>query len=116
LVKERISMKTLGTGLCIFLLLAAATAILAVSYYRVLVVEAISRVPIPGAYITLERSSGPSEETGQTDANGRLAFWNAPLPLPRHICAQSTFYPPACVGAIGFGQRIIQLAVPSGAP
>jgi hypothetical protein len=110
-------MKTLVLSACVFLLLAAVmAAFLAISYHRVVVVEGISGTPIPGAYISLERSSGSPEDAGQTDANGRLAFWTAPLPLPRLICAQSTFYPTACVSAIGLGRRTIQLAVPAGAP
>jgi hypothetical protein len=102
---------------CVFLLLAAAAAaFLAISHHQVVVVEAISRTPLPRAYIILERTSGSPEEVGQTDSSGRLSFWNAPLPLPLRICAQSTFYATDCVSAVGFGQRIIELAVPTGAP
>jgi hypothetical protein len=110
-------MKTLFLSLGGFLLLAVLlAAVLAVCYHRVVVVESIGETPIPGAYITLERSSGSPEELGQTDPAGRLTFWSAPLPLPRLICAQSTFYPIACVSAISLQVRIIALAVPSAAP
>jgi hypothetical protein len=101
----------------IFLLLAGITlAVMATCYHRVLVVEGTSGMPLEGAYITLERSSGASAEAGRTDANGRLAFWSTPLPLPRLICASSTFLPPACVGANGLTPRRIELAVPAGTP
>jgi len=102
---------------CVVLLfIAIITAFLAVSYHRVMVVEGIGGTPIPGAYITIERSSGDPEEVGRTDANGRLVFWIPPLPLPRIICAQATFYPPACVSAIGLPPQRIELPVPASSP
>ena len=97
---------------CAALVLAALIlAVLATCYHRVIVVDGIDSTPIPGAYISLERSSAASEEVGRTDANGKLTFWSTPLPLPRTICAQSTFYPLSCVRAIGLAPRIIELAV-----
>jgi hypothetical protein len=109
--------KTLVLSACAFLLLAVIMiAILAISYHRVEVIDGISRTPMPGAYITLERASGSLEEAGQTDASGRLDFWSAPLPLPRIICAQYTFYATACANAIGLWRQIIELPVPPNAP
>jgi hypothetical protein len=84
------------------LILAAITlAVLAASCHRILVIEGISGIPISGAYITIERSSGSPEDVGSTDENGELVFWTSPLPIPQIICAQKTFYPPGCVNAIG---------------
>ena len=94
------------------LLAVLAVTVLAVLYHRVVVVEAIGGTPIPGAYVRLERSSGEVEEVGQTGADGKLAFWTAPLPLPRTICASATFYPPACASAINLRTIRIELAVP----
>jgi hypothetical protein len=109
--------KTLVLSACALLLLAAImAAVLAICYHQVVVIEGLSGAAIPGAYIILERASGSPEEAGQTDANGRLSFWSAPLPLPRIICAQSTFYPAACVSAMGLKRHIIQLAVPASSP
>ena len=102
---------------CVVLLLAAITAAtLAASYHRVIVIEGVSGTPISGAYISIERSSGSSEEVGRTDDNGELVFWTKPLPLPRTICAQKTFHPTGCVNAIGLTRRTIELAVPASAP
>ena len=102
---------------CAVLLLAATTvAVLAASYHRVIVVEGISGTPISGAWIFLQRSSGSPEEVGRTDANGRLVFWTAPLPVPRIICAQTSFYPTTCVPVIGLSRHLIELPVPASAP
>lgn len=105
-------MKTTIILIVCVLLAVLAAALLAVSYHRVVVVEAISGTPIPGAYISLERPSGAVVEVGQTGTDGKLAFWSAPLPLPRTICASSTFHPPACVSAIRLTTARIELAVP----
>jgi hypothetical protein len=104
------------TACAVLLLTAAAVAVLAASYHRVVVVEAIGGAPISGAWISLQRSSGSPEEVGRTDANGRLVFWTAPLPVPRIICAQSTFYPTTCVSAISLSRHLIELPVPASAP
>jgi hypothetical protein len=102
---------------CLILLLASlAIAILAASYHRVVVVEGISGTPLPGAYISIQRSSGPPEEVGRTDGNGELAFWTSPLPVPQAICAQSTFHPLGCVNAINLKRQVIELAVPASVP
>jgi hypothetical protein len=109
--------KHLVLTVCVVLLLAATTAaVLSVSYHRVIVVEGIGGTPIPGAYVTLQRSSGSPEEVGRTDTNGRLVFWIFPLPFPRTICAQSTFYPMTCVSAISLSPHLIELPVPASAP
>jgi hypothetical protein len=109
--------KGLVLTVCVVLLLAAITAaVLAASYQRVVVVEGIGGTPIPGAHVTLQRSSGSPEEVGRTDANGRLVFWIVPLPVPRTICAQSTFYPTTCVSAISLSPHLIELPVPASAP
>jgi hypothetical protein len=109
--------KTLILSFCIILILAAIlVAVLATSFHQVVVVEGISGTPIAGAYISLERASGSPEDVGRTDTNGRLAFWSTPIPLPRIICAQATFYPTACVSAIGLRRHIIELAVPDSVP
>jgi hypothetical protein len=105
--------KTLLVILFLVLLLAAGILVLlGISRHRILVVDAIGRAPIPGAYIYLEYSSGPAREVGRTDENGRLTFWNPPFPVPRTICAESTFYPRACVGAIGLEEAVIEMPVP----
>ena len=96
----------------ILLLIAAAVTTIATCYHRVVVVDAIGGTPVSGAYISLQRSSGVSEEFGRTDANGKLVFWSTPLPLPRTICAESTFYPTACVSAISLSRHLIELPVP----
>ena len=102
---------------CAILFLASITiALLAASYHRVIVVEGISRTPISGAYISIQRSSGDPEEVGSTGANGKLIFWTSPLPVPQTICARSTFYPTSCVNAISLTRQIIELAVPALAP
>jgi hypothetical protein len=102
---------------CVILILAAITmAILATSYHRVVVVEGISGTPISGAYISIQRFSGSPEEVGRTDVNGKLTFWTSPLPFPKTICAQSTFYPMGCVSAISLTRQIIELAVPASTP
>jgi len=102
---------TLIAGVVLLLIAAAVTA-MATCYHRVVVVDAIGGTPIPGAYISLQRSSGVSEVFGRTDASGKLDFWSAPLPLPRTICAESTFYPTACVSAISLSRLLIELPVP----
>jgi hypothetical protein len=105
--------KTTVLILCVLLILAILlSAALAVTHQRVRVVEGISGVPIPGATISLERSSGSTEEIGQTDENGEIEFWVKPFPLPKLICVQKTFYPPGCVNAIGFSLKVVELAVP----
>ena len=102
---------------CAILLLAAmAVSALAVSYHRVLVVDAINRAPIPGAFVSLQRSSGLDQEVGRTDDKGELAFWNTPFPLPRLICVRYLFYAPTCENAISLSRHIIELAVPAGTP
>ena len=102
---------------CVILLLAATTtAVLAVPYQRVVVVEGFGGTPIPGAYVTLQRSSGSPEEVGRTNARASLVFWIVPLPVPRTICAQSTFYPTTCVSAISLSPHLIELPVPASAP
>jgi hypothetical protein len=109
--------KTLLLLACMLLLLAAITlALLAVSYHRITVVEGISGNPISGAYISVERASGEPEEVGQTGADGKLTVWTSPFPLPRIICAQSTFHPMGCVRAISLKRQVIELAVPAFAP
>jgi hypothetical protein len=100
----------------ILLLAVIAIAVLAVCYHRVAVVEGISGSPIAGAYILVQYSSGSQEEVGRTASNGKLAFWVNPLPLAKIICAQSTFYPPACTKAICLVEQRIELAVPAGVP
>jgi hypothetical protein len=100
----------------LFILAIIFLVLLAVSYQRVIVIDGIGGLPISNAYITLERSSGSTEEVGQTDDDGRLVFWTSPLPLPRIICAQFTFYPPACMKAISLSPHLIELAVPAGTP
>jgi hypothetical protein len=98
--------------LVILFLGAVLLVLLGVSFHRVRVVEAIGRAPLPGTYISLEYKSGKSVEVGRTDQDGKLTFWNAPLPLPLRVCAQNTFYAPACVGAVGLTEQVIELAVP----
>ena len=89
------------------------TAVLAVSYHRVSVVDGVNFMPIGGAYISVTLTSGDVVEVGQADENGELSFWIAPLPLPRSICAQALFFPPNCVSAINLIRQRIELAVPS---
>jgi len=106
----------IACGIVLVAIMAVVTILLAVSFHRVVVVEGVGGNPLPGAYITIERSSGPPEEVGRTDDNGELAFWTSPIPLPRRICAQATFYPTMCVNAISLVQQRIELPVPDIAP
>jgi len=89
------------------------TAVLAISYHRVSVVDGVSFLPIGGAYISVTLASVEVVKVGQADANGELSFWIAPLPLPRSICAQALFFPPNCVSGISLVRQRIELPVPS---
>jgi hypothetical protein len=100
----------------VLLLVAMVVSALVVSYHRVVVLDGINGTPLPGAYVTLERSSGLIQDVGRTDDNGELAFWNSPFPLPRLICAQYLFYASDCVNAISLSRHLIELAVPAGTP